>query len=143
MLTSLGAVEGATVLDAFAGTGALGIEALSRGASAVTFVDDDRTAIASIKANLDSTGLEGGTVVLSDAVRFAERLGGEPFDLAFADPPYSFERWDELLARLPADLAVLESDRPVDVVDGWEVVKVRRYGSTVVTLVQRTREARR
>jgi 16S rRNA (guanine966-N2)-methyltransferase len=131
------------VLDLFAGTGALGIEALSRGAAAVTFVDDDRTAVASINANLESTGLPGATVVLSDAVRYVERSRGEHFDLAFADPPYSFDRWEELLAALPATVAVLESDHAVDAAGGWEVVKVRRYGGTVVTLVRRTTGALR
>lgn len=139
MLTSLGVLEDAVVVDLFAGTGALGIEALSRGAASVTFVDDDRTAIAAIKANLDSTGLPGGTVVSSDAVRYVERAGA--FDLAFADPPYTFDQWTDLLAGLRADVAVLESDRPVDVGEGWEVLKVRRYGGTVVTLAQSTREA--
>ena len=141
MLTSLGAVERAVVLDLFAGTGALGIEALSRGATAATFVDHDRDAIAAIEDNLASTGLEGGTVVQSDAVRFAARPGR--FDLAFADPPYEFDRWDELLAGLRTDLAVLESDRAIEVDEPWEVLKVRRYGGTVVTLVQCTQDARR
>src|SRR5260370_35501825 len=68
MLQSLGGVEGAVAADLFAGTGALGIEALSRGAVAVTFVDDDRTAVETIKANLAAARGAGGTVVRAEAV---------------------------------------------------------------------------
>src|SRR5436853_7744768 len=87
-LGSLGAVEGTRVVDLFAGTGALGIEALSRGATAATFVDDDATAVATVKANLQATGLVG-TVVRSDVLRFLESAA-ERYDLALADPPYAF-----------------------------------------------------
>jgi 16S rRNA (guanine966-N2)-methyltransferase len=134
-LTSLGVLDGAVVLDLFAGTGALGIEALSRGAASATFVETDRAAIASIRANLDALGFEG-TVLAGDALLHAARVG--PVDVAFVDPPYSFDRWDELLGRLDAQVAVLEADHPIDVTDGWRVLKVKRFGGTVVTLVQPT-----
>jgi 16S rRNA (guanine966-N2)-methyltransferase len=133
-LGSLTDLEGASVLDLFAGTGALGIEALSRGAAAVTFVDDDRAATDLVERNLVVTGLAGGTVVRSDAVRF---LRNRPtVDVAFADPPYTFDEWPALLEHLRATIAVLESDRPIEVGDRWEVLKVKRYGGTVVTLAQ-------
>ena len=135
-LTSQGAVEGARVLDLFAGTGALGIEALSRGASAATFVEADPAAVAAIRANLSTTGLAGGTVVVADALRFLADPGGE-FDLAFVDPPYSFTAWPELLGRLQAAVAVLESRRPVEPGPGWEVTRSARYGDTAVTVVRR------
>src|SRR5437764_14513064 len=88
-LTSLDAVEGATVYDLFAGTGAMGIEALSRGAAQVTFVDHDRTAVASIEANLAATGLGGpaATVVRADVGRWLATA--PPADLAVVDPPYA------------------------------------------------------
>ena len=132
-LTSMGVLEDATVLDLFAGTGALGIEALSRGAVSATFVERDRTALAAIRANLEALGFEG-RVVSGDAVAHAALVG--PVDVAFVDPPYAFDQWDELLGKLDADVAVLEADRPVAVADGWRVLKVKRFGGTVVTLVQ-------
>ena len=135
MLQSLGGVEGAAVADLFAGTGALGVEALSRGAAAVTFVDDDRTAIDTIKANLAATRVEGGAVVRADAVRWA--ASAPPLDLAFADPPYAFDAWGELLAALPAELAVLESNRELELGEAWTILRLKRYGGTVVTVAER------
>jgi 16S rRNA (guanine966-N2)-methyltransferase len=135
-LGSLGALEGATVLDLFAGSGALGIEALSRGASAVTFVDHDAKAIATLRANLQATGLaDGATVLRADATRFE----GGPFDLALLDPPYAFDddAWARLLSGLDAHIAVLESDHEVPLPAPWEVLRVKRYGGTVVTIARR------
>ena len=135
MLGSLGGVEGATVVDLFAGTGALGLEALSRGATAATFVDDDHVALESVKVNLVTTGLYArATVVQADVLTWLNQAPS--FDLAFADPPYAFGEWPALLALLHADLAVLESDREVDVADGWKVLKSKHYGGTVVTMAE-------
>lgn len=138
-LDAWGAVDGARVLDLFAGSGALGIEALSRGAARVTFVDADPRALTVVRANLAATGLAADAeVVRSDAVRF---LAGAPgrFDVALLDPPYRFddEAWASLLARLGAELAVVESDRDVDPGAGWELLRRRRYGATVVALARR------
>jgi 16S rRNA (guanine966-N2)-methyltransferase len=136
-LTSLRAVRGATVVDLFAGSGALGIEALSRGAAAVTFVERDAAALRAIRTNLEGTGLAGpaATVVRADAVRWLD--GAAPFDLALLDPPYAFDGWPDLLARLPAGVAVVESDREVDLGDGWRTTRSKRYGTTVVTIAHR------
>lgn len=133
-LGSLIDLEGATALDLFAGSGALGIEALSRGAAAVTFVDDDRAAVELIRANLAATALDGGSVVRADAVQYLR--AAPAFDVAFADPPYAFDDWPALLAGLRAGVAVLESDHPVEVGDEWRVLRVKRYGGTVVTLAE-------
>jgi 16S rRNA (guanine966-N2)-methyltransferase len=136
-LGSLAAVEGSTVLDLFAGSGALGIEALSRGAASATFVDHDAKAVAVIRRNLDATGLsEASRVVRADATRFA----GGRFDLALLDPPYAFtdEAWVALLTDLDADVALLESDREVPAPDPWRVHRAKRYGGTVVTIVRRS-----
>jgi 16S rRNA (guanine966-N2)-methyltransferase len=133
---SLGAVSGATVLDLFAGSGALGIEALSRGAAAATFVDNDRRALEAIRANLETTGLEArATVVATDAERYLDTAPG-PFDLALVDPPYAFDRWEQLLHALKAEVVVVESDRPIDVSNAGELVRQKRYGTTVVTIVR-------
>jgi 16S rRNA G966 N2-methylase RsmD len=105
-------------------------------------VDADAAAVAAVRANLVATGLAGprATVVRADALRWAA-AGTADVDLAFCDPPYAFDRWTELLDALPAALAVLESDREVDPGPGWEVVRSRRYGGTVVTVVERVRGA--
>jgi 16S rRNA (guanine966-N2)-methyltransferase len=132
VLMSLGGVDGATVLDLFCGTGALGIEALSRGAAHVTFVDRH---IGTVRANLDALGFAGqATVVRAEVVRWLE--GAPSFDVAFVDPPYAFEEWTALLDRLEAGLVVLESDRAVDPGERLRVVGTKRYGSTVVVVAQ-------
>jgi 16S rRNA (guanine966-N2)-methyltransferase len=133
-LGSLGAVEGATVLDLFAGSGALGIEALSRGAASATFVDDDPKVLAVVRANLATTGFDA-TVVRSDARRYL--AGAPPVDLALLDPPYAFDEWSELLTTLVADLAVLETGREIELPAPWMVLRVKRYGGTVVTIARR------
>jgi len=127
VLTSLGGVEGKTVVDLFAGTGALGIEALSRGAAHVTFVDRDPVALTAVRDNLAAVGLADAPaeVVRGDVLRWLEH-----------DPPYDFAAWDRLLGGLSADLALLESSQPLEPPPGWVVRTTKRYGGTVVTLVQ-------
>ena len=137
VLMSLGGVEDDTVADLFAGTGALGIEALSRGAARATFVEHDRQAAALVQANLDATGLaERGTVVRQDVLRWVEHA--DPVDVAFADPPYAFVDWPVLLEHLRVDLLVVESDREVDLGPHWRVLRAKRYGSTVVLVAEPT-----
>ena len=139
ILASRGAVEGASVLDAYAGCGALGIEALSRGAGSVCFVEADRRAVAAIRANLDSTGLADSPavrVVRADVFEFLVREAGTHYDLALVDPPYSFDDWPSLLDLLEADLAVLESSAPVAPGERFLVRREYRYGGTLVTLVE-------
>jgi 16S rRNA (guanine966-N2)-methyltransferase len=124
-------LAGATVLDLFAGTGALGIEALSRGAAHATFVESDRAALTALRANLATTGFDAeATVRAGDATRVALPA----VDVAFADPPYAFTGWPALLARVDADLLVIESDRDIDVPEGWRVLRSKKYGTTVVAL---------
>jgi 16S rRNA (guanine966-N2)-methyltransferase len=116
-------IAGARVLDAYAGTGALGIEALSRGAAAVVFVDQDRRAAALVADNLARCGLENGyAIIRASAARAIEQLvqsAHEPFDIVLLDPPYAPESrpgFDEILAaagRVLArtGIAVLEHSR--------------------------------
>ncbi len=126
-------LDGSTVADLFAGTGALGIEALSRGARRAVFVESDRRALAALRANLAATGYEAAaTVIAADVRRAAGRVGR--VDIAFADPPYSFDGWDALLGTLDADLAVVESDRTITPPAPWRVLTTKRYGGTVVTI---------
>jgi len=136
-LGSLGAVDGATVVDLFAGTGALGIEALSRGAVSATFVDADLQAIRVIKDNLRVTGLgDRARVVHADVFRFLADGFPDPFDLAFADPPYAFDDWPTLLGALRARVVAIEARSHVALAEGWRPLRSKRYGDTVVTLAR-------
>jgi 16S rRNA (guanine966-N2)-methyltransferase len=137
-LGSLGAVQGATVVDLFAGSGAMGIEALSRGAAHCTFVDADRAARGAVEANLSACGLAAqGTVVAAPAARFLADAArqGRRFDLALLDPPYGYDEWPSLLDGLPGALVVAEAPSPVEPPAGWAEVRARRYGRTWVTIL--------
>ena len=97
MLFSLHATEGSTVVDLYAGCGALGIEALSRGASHCTFVEQDRRAIECIHTNLETLGFaDRATVVQADVESWVER-NTERVDVVLADPPYGDGDWEKLL----------------------------------------------
>jgi 16S rRNA (guanine966-N2)-methyltransferase len=145
-------IEGAAVLDLFAGSGALGLEALSRGAGSAVFVDRAPASVKAIWANLeaiglDPTGLDATGVHAEDIeVVRAEAVGwlASPrrFDLALVDPPYAFDDWGTLLGRLDAAVAVLESDRELVVPVTWEILKHKRYGDTLVMMVRHAGPAR-
>jgi 16S rRNA (guanine966-N2)-methyltransferase len=135
-------VHGARVLDLFAGSGALGIEALSRGAAEATFVDDAPGAIRAVKANLDMLGAEA-EVRRADVRRFlgGARAAARQYDLVFLDPPYRLagRLGGELTAALPAVLApgavvVAESDRREPLELGLPILDERRYGDTLITI---------
>src|SRR6478735_3083956 len=135
-------MPGASVLDLFAGSGALGLEALSRGAGSVTFVDAAQPAIQAINANLQALRATAA-VKRSDALRFLAHAsrGAEQYDLVFLDPPY---RQAERLARplseaLPAVLApgavvVAESDRRAPLALELALHDERRYGDTLIRI---------
>jgi 16S rRNA (guanine966-N2)-methyltransferase len=129
------------VLDAYAGSGALGIEALSRGAEHVTFAETDAAARAVVAANLAHTGFEAeATVVGADGARAAAQ---GPWDLVLLDPPYAHDAWPDLLAAAAAGLSadgvvVVESDREVQLGAALDGIRVRQYGGTVVTFATRT-----
>jgi 16S rRNA (guanine966-N2)-methyltransferase len=141
MLFSLGGVDGLQVADLFAGTGALGIEALSRGAASVTFVDRDPASLDLIRENLASVGLpdaerEGyATLIRADVDSWVSATVSR-YDLVLCDPPYAYDEWDNLIRRIPGDLVVLESGAELPAVDGWGVLKFKRYGGTIVTVVR-------
>jgi 16S rRNA (guanine966-N2)-methyltransferase len=134
-LGSLGVVDDARVLDLFAGSGALGIEALSRGAAHATFVDQSRAAVALIQENLAVCGLaDRATVVNGDVGR--HRIDIDSMNLVLADPPYLFDGWAELFERLSSGVFVVaESNRALEAPVGWELVRQRRYGTTWVTFL--------
>jgi 16S rRNA (guanine966-N2)-methyltransferase len=134
----IGPVDDADVLDLFAGSGAMGIEALSRGASTATFVEKDRDACRVINANLDSLDFRG-TVLQQDALRFVTRER-RTYDLIVCDPPYGYDhaKVTPHLARLLNDdgLLVYESAGREDPpeVPGLEQRTSRKYGSARLTL---------
>jgi 16S rRNA (guanine966-N2)-methyltransferase len=135
--------EGRRVLDLFAGTGALGLEALSRGAARTVFIDDFAASRALIRENADSLGLTGQIKIWR---RDATRLGpcrGEPFGLIFADPPYGSELGGKALASArdggwiaPDAVIVLElaADEQIPNTDWLTTVDRRRYGDTQILI---------
>ena len=136
----IGPVDGASVLDLYAGSGALGIEALSRGAARALFVDSSREACRAIGTNLEKLGLKA-TVLCQDALRALATEGG-PYDLILADPPYDFAAYDRLaphFTRLLAEdgLAVLQTSAAAEpTLQGLTVRTSRRYGSARLTLFE-------
>jgi 16S rRNA (guanine966-N2)-methyltransferase len=138
-LGSLAAVDGARVLDLFAGSGALAIEALSRGAASAVLVDRDPSARRTIEANLAVTGLAGRATVVGGSAEAFLSSCTERFDLVLLDPPYRFDRWPALLDALAPHLdgvAVIESDRPIETPPGWRVERQKRYGGTIVAIAR-------
>jgi 16S rRNA (guanine966-N2)-methyltransferase len=135
-------VEGMQVLDLFAGSGALGIEALSRGAAHATFIDQAKPALAAVRGNLRELGLEARSTVLGgDAVALAARhVPASPWQLVFVDPPYRSDlavRAVQTLAHLAQDaVIVIEHDRrnaPPDELRSLLRTDQRRYGDTLVS----------
>jgi 16S rRNA (guanine(966)-N(2))-methyltransferase RsmD len=139
------AVAGARVADLFAGSGAFGIEALSRGAASVVFVDVDRQAVETIRGNLEALDLGGpqATVARADVLRWLATAA--PVDLVLADPPYGFGEWPALQSLLEvtlgaaAGIAVLESGAALDLGAGWELLREKHYGGTFVTVARPAR----
>jgi 16S rRNA (guanine966-N2)-methyltransferase len=139
----VGPVDGASVLDLYAGSGALGLEALSRGARRCVFAETDAAACRAIRANLESLGLAGGLVVQRDALAVLrdEASAERRHELVLLDPPY--ERWtglEERLGRLvPAvvahgGLVVVETDAALEPTLPLALRTTRRYGSARLTL---------
>ncbi|HSK16428.1 MAG TPA: 16S rRNA (guanine(966)-N(2))-methyltransferase RsmD [Gaiellaceae bacterium] len=141
----VGPVHGAEVLDLYAGSGAMGLEALSRGAARVTFVESDRDAAETILRNLDKLQLEGAVVLREDAGRklAADAAAGRRYDLVLIDPPY------DMLVRVlptlatnlpavvaPAGVAVVESDAREEPELPLPLRTSRRYGSVRVTVFE-------
>jgi 16S rRNA (guanine(966)-N(2))-methyltransferase RsmD len=141
----VGPVDGAKVLDLFAGSGALGIEALSRGAASAVFVERDPEALHAIEKNLDRLRLTGARVVRGDVVRTIAReaTAGAKYDLVLVDPPYGMltEIQPRLARHLPpllsADgLLVVETDARTEPELPLVVRATRKYGQTRVTLFE-------
>ena len=137
-----GRVEGSACLDLFAGSGALGLEALSRGAVQTVFVDRERQAVDAIRGHLELLKAEGGEAIAADALTW---LSGppRPFELVFLDPPFDAELVPEVCARLargwlkPGAWVYVEHavERTPDLPEGWQILKESRAGRVGFRLV--------
>lgn len=132
-------VEGSRVLDLFAGSGALGLEALSRGADHATFVEKDRRVIDCLRGNIAALGAsEACSVVCGDVFTYLQGVGREEYDIALADPPYARGLANRLVKRylrVPfSRLLCVEYERgePIELPPG---ASVRRYGDTAIAFI--------
>lgn len=143
-------IEGRSVLDLFAGSGQLGLEALSRGASTATFVDKSREAVAIIKDNVQKAKFsDQSEIYQTEALSFIARCGSKKFDIVFLDPPYALKLYNPVLRALldkevlkPTSLIVCESGEDA-IFDGdttlekmFSVEKKSQYSKTVVTILK-------
>ncbi|HSJ09386.1 MAG TPA: 16S rRNA (guanine(966)-N(2))-methyltransferase RsmD [Longimicrobiales bacterium] len=134
-------IDGATVLDLFAGSGALGLEMLSRGAAHVTFVEKAAAPLRVLQANIDRLGAAGEVeVVKGDALKYVDALEPFAFDIALADPPYDAggaPRLMEAYARRPFARILCIEHRAGDALpqEGAVEVETRRYGQTALTFI--------
>jgi 16S rRNA (guanine966-N2)-methyltransferase len=143
VFSMLGPLDELAVLDLYAGSGALGIEALSRGATSASFVDSDAAAVKAIGENLQRTRAEGGRITRSDALAFLRSAArhGQQWDLVFCDPPYTLAaRLGEPLSRMlepvlaPGARVVCESSHRQPLELDLPLVKERRYGDTRIAV---------
>ncbi|MBX6363693.1 MAG: 16S rRNA (guanine(966)-N(2))-methyltransferase RsmD [Gemmatimonadetes bacterium] len=131
-------LPGARVLDLFAGSGALGLEALSRGAASATFVERAGGALRALRANIARLGAEDVEVVRGHALAYARALGPRAFDLALADPPYDepyAAELVELFARTPFARWLWIEHRTKDALPELPGARTRRYGDTALTSI--------
>ena len=138
-LHSYGLVENRSFLDLFSGTGSLGIEALSRGAKSVVFIDHHAEAIDCIILNVEKLNYGSTSKILkTDALSFLER--DDYFDVALLDPTYKYEHWGTLLKRVNAHSIVIESSEQVTLESDWEIIKSQKYGQTNLLIASRQRK---
>lgn len=137
-------MAGARCLDLFAGTGALGLEALSRGAAAAVFVENSKVAIATLRRNVASLDASGAVIHAGSATEYIDAAGAERFDIVFLDPPFADDNLAELCRLIDESELVatnanvyLEQDRArpePDLPDGWTVLKSKVAGNVRYTL---------
>ncbi len=144
-------ISGAKVLDLFAGSGALGLESLSRGAESCVFIDESRECVNTVKLNLASLRLAGGKVVQADVIKILKNVTLTQYDLIFADPPYWKNAGDRdfvqemfMIENFPHILAddgmlVIEVDEKatIDCGSQWEQIDKRKYGGCAIFFFQK------
>ncbi len=135
-LGSAGVLDGAIVVDLFAGSGAIGIEALSRVLR--TACSSNVTALRCGPSTPTSTCSTCATAARGAAAADAATVAATiDADIVFADPPYEFDGWSDLLGRVTSDLVVAESGAEIEPPPGWSVLRAKRYGRTRVTFLER------
>ena len=142
-------IEGARCLDAFAGTGALGFEALSRGASRVVFLETDREASRTLEQNRELLAADGADILGDDAYRYLAAESRDTFDIVFLDPPFKDDRAAELCRLLdkggllaPGAMVYLEEPRerpPTDLPESWVIKKQKAAGNVRYSLIAAAR----
>ena len=138
-------VRGAEVLDLFAGTGQLGIEALSRGAAHCDFVEHNKTAYGIVSKNVESARVKAKTALhRTEAAEFVSKAGRERYDVIFLDPPYGGVILENALKQIETfdilsvnGIIICESAVEDRFSHGFAVVRERRYGATMITILQR------
>jgi len=145
-LANLTDISACRVCDLFAGTGGLGIEALSRGAVEATFVENDPVAGRLIRENLDKSRLSDQAVFIhEDALRWLDKPCARAFDIIMADPPYALRCGNFIVEKVrangyltPRGVLVLETDPAEDVAipDDWSLIKKRKWGNTLVRIIK-------
>ncbi|MEC7924029.1 MAG: 16S rRNA (guanine(966)-N(2))-methyltransferase RsmD [Actinomycetota bacterium] len=134
-LTSFDLINGRHFFDLFAGSGALGLEALSRGAAQVTFVDHQKVCIDTIKENIETLGFaELSEVHHGSYLQELQHISKN--DVVLLDPPYGFKDWNHIMESITAAAVVIESDHEISLPEPWNTVKVKRYGSTYITIAK-------
>lgn len=144
-------IAGAEFLDLFAGSGAVGIEALSRGATSATFVEGNRRHAAIIEKNVSALAIRNATVVVADAYRWIEHYVGNGYTIAFADPPYALgeeKGYGKVLERLAMRgvvrvnglfIAEMTAVQHTEQTPNWELLRDRTYGKTRICIWRRTK----
>ena len=148
MLNHLNVIRGARVLDMFAGTGALGLEALSRGAQEVVFLENGRVGQRLISENIQKLRVEGQTNLMrNDATRLGD-WNAAPFDLVFLDPPYGKGMGERAVTAArdggwlaPGAIIVWEESAPIEAPAGFAPLDKRKYGDTWITLLEYSAKA--
>jgi 16S rRNA (guanine966-N2)-methyltransferase len=134
MLESRGGLVDLVVADLYCGSGALGIEALSRGAAKCYFIDSDAACLAAAKENLAPFKLPGEAIFIRSTL--PNWQPGADLDLVLADPPYGPIDLPALLRGVGASRVIVENNTFAEAPGGWEVVKTKRYGTTLVTMLE-------
>lgn len=137
MLISLnGGFDGLVVYDLFAGSGSFGLEALSRGASSVTFVENSPGAVRVIEKNIQKLGFSDKATVLKGLAQTAVSAM-DRVDVAFCDPPYADDPWRLLLPQIQADILVGHAEADIELTEEWDELRRRRYGRAKIVIAQR------
>jgi 16S rRNA (guanine966-N2)-methyltransferase len=139
-----------TFLDLYAGSGAIGLEALSRGAARATWVEKETRHVSVLKENLALLGADSGEVVCSDVMRWVRGPGrGRAFDVIYADPPYELARehgflelmtvlaGEQVIAKRGFFIAEMAARQDAEIVPGWTILRDRTYGHTRVVLYRK------